>query len=92
MTELAVAGRPSILIPLGVALDDDQGQNARMLAEAGGAEVAREGTITLSMMTRALETLLTNPGRLARMAAGARKIARPDAAERLADLVERTAR
>ena len=92
VTELAVAGRPSILIPLGVALDDDQGQNARMLAEAGGAEVAREGTITLSMMTRALETLLTNPGRLARMAAGARKIARPDAAERLADLVERTAR
>ena len=92
VTELAVVGRPSILIPLGVALDDDQGQNARMLAEAGGAEVASEATITLEMMTRALETLLSNPARLARMAAGARKIARPDAAERLADLVERTAR
>ena len=63
-----------------------------MLAEAGGAEVAGEATITLEMMTRALETLLSNPARLARMAAGARKIARPDAAERLADLVERTAR
>jgi UDP-N-acetylglucosamine--N-acetylmuramyl-(pentapeptide) pyrophosphoryl-undecaprenol N-acetylglucosamine transferase len=92
VTELAVAGRPSILIPLGVALDDDQGQNAQMLADAGGAEVAREGTITLPMMTKALETLLSNPARLSRMAAGARKIARPDAAERLADLVERTAR
>ena len=39
----------------------------------------------------ALQKLLTNPDRLARMAAGARSIAKPDAAERLADLVERTA-
>ena len=92
VSELAVAGRPSILIPLGVALDDDQGQNARMLAEGGGAEVAPEAGLTQPAMTTALCTLLGNPGRLARMAAAARKLARPDAAERLADLVEKTAR
>ena len=92
VTELAVAGRPSILIPLGVALDDDQGQNARMLAEVGGAEVAREADLTLAAMTGALQTLLSNPARLSRMAIAARRLARPDAAERLADLVERTAR
>lgn len=92
VSELAVAGRPSILIPLGAALDDDQGQNARMLAEGGGAEVACEAGLTQPMMTSALCTLLGNPARLARMAAAARKLARPDAAERLADLVEKTAR
>lgn len=92
ISELAVAGRPSILVPLGLALDDDQGQNAKILAEAGGAEVAREGGLTQAIMTSALETLLSNPARLARMAAAARKLARPDAAERLADLVEATAR
>ncbi len=92
VSELAVAGRPSILIPLGVALDDDQGQNARMLSETGGAEVALERDLTQAAMTAALATLLTNPARLARMAAAARKLARPDAAERLADLVERVAR
>ncbi len=92
VSELAVAGRPSILIPLGVALDDDQGQNAKMLAEGGGAEVARESGLTQAMMTTALATLLGNPARLGRMAAAARKLARPDAAERLADLVEKTAR
>jgi UDP-N-acetylglucosamine--N-acetylmuramyl-(pentapeptide) pyrophosphoryl-undecaprenol N-acetylglucosamine transferase len=92
VTELAVAGRPSILIPLGVALDDDQGQNARLLAQAGGAEVAREAGLTRPMMTTALATLLADPARLARMAAAARTIARPDAAERLADLVERVGR
>jgi len=92
VSELTVAGRPSILIPLGVALDDDQGQNARMLAEGGGAEVAREAGLTQPMMTSALSTLLGNPARLARMAAAAARLARPDAAERLADLVEKTAR
>ena len=92
VSEVAVAGRPSILIPLKVALDDDQGQNAQVLADAGGAEIAREDALTQPRMTRALETLLGNPRRLARMASAARGVARPDAAERLADLVEATAR
>jgi UDP-N-acetylglucosamine--N-acetylmuramyl-(pentapeptide) pyrophosphoryl-undecaprenol N-acetylglucosamine transferase len=42
-------------------------------------------------MSKALNTLLNNPERLARMAAGSRSVAKPDAAERLADLVEKTA-
>ena len=92
VSEVAVAGRPSILVPLKVALDDDQGQNAKVLADAGGAQVASEDGLTQPAMTRALETLLTNPKRLAKMAAAARRVARPDAAERLADLVELTAR
>ncbi|MBV8593430.1 MAG: UDP-N-acetylglucosamine--N-acetylmuramyl-(pentapeptide) pyrophosphoryl-undecaprenol N-acetylglucosamine transferase, partial [Caulobacteraceae bacterium] len=91
VTEIAVAGRPAILIPLRLALDDDQGQNAEVLARAGGAEVAREQGLTRVAMSIALETLLSNPRRLARMASASRSVARPDAAERLADLVERTA-
>jgi len=90
--EIAVAGRPSILVPLKVALDDDQGQNARLLAEVGAAEVAREDELTQPALTAALAALLAKPQRLARMAAAARSAATPDAAERLADLVERTAR
>jgi UDP-N-acetylglucosamine--N-acetylmuramyl-(pentapeptide) pyrophosphoryl-undecaprenol N-acetylglucosamine transferase len=89
--ELAVAGKPSILVPLKIALDDDQGQNARLLAEAGAAEIAREDALTVETMAKALETLLGDPARLARMAAAARSVGRPDAAERLADVVERTA-
>ena len=89
--ELAVAGRPSILIPLGVALDDDQGQNARLLADVGAAVVLREGTLTKAAMTTALLDLLTDPARLTAMSAAARAVAAPDAAERLADVVERTA-
>lgn len=90
--EFAVAGKPAILVPLAIALDDDQGQNAKVMADAGGAEVAREHQLTTDSMAKALETLLSNPDRLARMAAGARSIAKPDAAERLADLVEQVAK
>jgi UDP-N-acetylglucosamine--N-acetylmuramyl-(pentapeptide) pyrophosphoryl-undecaprenol N-acetylglucosamine transferase len=89
--EFAVAGKPAILIPLAIALDDDQGQNAQVMADAGGAEIARESQLTVDSMSGALAKLLSNPARLTRMAAGARSIARPDAAERLADLVEKTA-
>ncbi|HEX5378531.1 MAG TPA: undecaprenyldiphospho-muramoylpentapeptide beta-N-acetylglucosaminyltransferase [Phenylobacterium sp.] len=89
--EFAIAGKPSILVPLAVALDDDQGQNAKVMADAGGAQVAREDQLTVDSMCNALFKLLSNPDRLARMSAGARSIARPDAAERLADLVEHTA-
>ena len=90
--EFAVAGRPAILVPLAIAIDDDQGQNARLLSEAGGAEVAREHQLTVESLASALEKLLNNPARLARMAAAARSVAIPDAAERLADVVEQTAR
>jgi len=90
--EFAVAGRPSILVPLAIALDDDQGQNAKLLADAGGAEIARESQLTVDSLATALAALLNNPQRLARMAAAARSVAIPDAAERLADVVEQTAR
>ena len=58
---------------------------------AGGAEIAREHQLTVDSLAGALSKLLNNPARLARMAAAARAVAMPDAAERLADLVERTA-
>jgi UDP-N-acetylglucosamine--N-acetylmuramyl-(pentapeptide) pyrophosphoryl-undecaprenol N-acetylglucosamine transferase len=90
--EFAVAGRPSVLVPLAIAIDDDQGQNARLLAEAGGAEIAREHQLTVESLASALEKLLANPPRLQRMAAAARSVAIPDAAERLADVVEQTAK
>jgi UDP-N-acetylglucosamine--N-acetylmuramyl-(pentapeptide) pyrophosphoryl-undecaprenol N-acetylglucosamine transferase len=90
--EFAVAGKPAILVPLAIALDDDQGQNAKLLADAGGAEIARENQLTVESLSGALAKLLTNPARLARMAAASRSVAIPDAAERLADVVEQTAR
>ena len=89
--ELAVAGRPSILVPLKIALDDDQGQNAKLLADAGAAIVLREDELTTDTLADALGRLLEDPARLQQMAAAARSVAVPDAAEKLADVVEQAA-
>jgi len=86
--EFAVAGKPAILVPLKIALDDDQGQNAVLLADAGGAHVINEDALSPSSLAQTLAALLDHPDRLCAMAEAARAVARPDAAERLADVVE----
>jgi UDP-N-acetylglucosamine--N-acetylmuramyl-(pentapeptide) pyrophosphoryl-undecaprenol N-acetylglucosamine transferase len=73
-------------------MDDHQRFNAKLISEAGGAEVAPEKVLTVDVLAGALSKLLSDPARLVRMARGARSVAAPDAAERLADLVEKTAR
>jgi UDP-N-acetylglucosamine--N-acetylmuramyl-(pentapeptide) pyrophosphoryl-undecaprenol N-acetylglucosamine transferase len=89
--EIAVAGRPAVLVPLAQALDDDQGQNARLLAEAGAAVVLREADLSPASLAATLRALLGDPARLRRMALAARAVATPGAAESLADLVENIA-
>jgi UDP-N-acetylglucosamine--N-acetylmuramyl-(pentapeptide) pyrophosphoryl-undecaprenol N-acetylglucosamine transferase len=90
--ELAVAALPSVLIPLRIAMDDHQRFNARLLAEAGAAEVLNEDDVTVDALANLLQALLSDPKRLSAMSKAAGSVARPDAAERLADLVERAAK
>ena len=90
-SELAVAGLPSLLIPLKIAMDDHQRFNAASLADAGGAEVMLEDAVTVEAMTAALAAILPDPARLTAMSAGARSAALPDATSDLADLVEAAA-
>jgi UDP-N-acetylglucosamine--N-acetylmuramyl-(pentapeptide) pyrophosphoryl-undecaprenol N-acetylglucosamine transferase len=91
VAELAVIGRAAILIPLPGALDDDQGANARMMQAAGGGWLVPQAGLTPEKLARELKQLIAAPEGLAKAAEAARSIGRADAAERLADLVERTA-
>jgi UDP-N-acetylglucosamine--N-acetylmuramyl-(pentapeptide) pyrophosphoryl-undecaprenol N-acetylglucosamine transferase len=90
-SELAVAGLPSLLIPLKIAMDDHQRFNAASLAAAGGAEVMLEDAVTVEALTARLQALLSEPAHLSAMSAAARSAALPDATARLADLVEASA-
>ena len=90
-SELAVAALPSVLIPLKIAMDDHQTLNARALSEAGAATVIAEDDLTVESLTAALTAILSDPAGLAAMSAAARSVAIPDAAQRLADLVEAAA-
>ena len=89
--ELAVAGLPSVLVPLAIAMDDHQRFNAMLLVDAGAAEAIPEKEFTPERLAEALNRMLNDPAQLAAASAAARSVAKPDAAERLADLVERVA-
>jgi len=91
VAELTVIGRPSILVPLPHALDQDQLANASALAVAGGALLIRQSDLTAERLAEELKRLFGEPARLAAMAAAAKAAGRVDAAERLADEVMRVA-
>lgn len=88
--ELAVAGRPSLLIPLKIAMDDHQTWNAEVLKEAKAAVVVREDDCTPEKLAEEIRVLIEGAQLLPVRAAAAKSVARPDAAKQLADLVERT--
>jgi UDP-N-acetylglucosamine--N-acetylmuramyl-(pentapeptide) pyrophosphoryl-undecaprenol N-acetylglucosamine transferase len=92
VAELAIAGRPSILVPLPGAIDDHQTANARALADAGGAWVMPQPEFTIAALAERLSRLLPDPGALAQAAVNARLVARANAAASLADVVEQVAR
>ena len=91
VAELAAIGRPSILVPLPHALDQDQLANANVLAKAGGALVLKQDDFTPERLANEIAGLAADPARLAAMAAGAKSAGVLDAADRLADLVLRVA-
>lgn len=88
VAELTVIGRPSILVPLPHALDNDQLNNATRLAESGAAWCIEQKDLSADRLAREIEALASDPGRLRLAAEAARKLGKPDAVERLADLVE----
>ena len=88
VAELAVMGRPSILVPLPHAIDNDQLQNATRLAESGGAWCIEQKDLTAERLAGAVARLMDEPETLVSAAAAAKAQGRPDAVARLADLVE----
>ena len=92
VAELAGVGRPSILVPLPGALDQDQFANAGVLAAAGGALRLPQDDFTPARLAAEITRLASAPEKLVAMARAARAQGALDAAERLADLVQATMR
>jgi UDP-N-acetylglucosamine--N-acetylmuramyl-(pentapeptide) pyrophosphoryl-undecaprenol N-acetylglucosamine transferase len=91
VAELAVIGRAAIMVPLPHALDQDQKANADVLARAGGGWTVEQPQMTPGRLAGDLGELMAKPEQLATAAEAARRVGRPDAAERLADLVVQVA-
>jgi UDP-N-acetylglucosamine--N-acetylmuramyl-(pentapeptide) pyrophosphoryl-undecaprenol N-acetylglucosamine transferase len=91
VSELAVIGRPSVLVPYPHALDHDQAANAAALKARGGAEVIAQAALSPEKLAKIIRTAMAEPERLAGIAAAARETGKPDAAKALGDLVEAVA-
>jgi UDP-N-acetylglucosamine--N-acetylmuramyl-(pentapeptide) pyrophosphoryl-undecaprenol N-acetylglucosamine transferase len=88
VSELAVIGRPAILVPLPHALDQDQAANAKQFAATGAAVVVAQSAFSPQWLATALVEAQGDAASLARRAAAAKRAGIADAAERLADLVQ----
>lgn len=88
VSEIAVIGRPALLVPYPYALDHDQAANAATLSELGGAEVHLQPTLSVEGLSALIGAAMTDPDRLSAMAAAAKSAGKPNAVRLLADLTE----
>ncbi len=88
IAELAVAGRPVIMVPYPHAKDDHQTVNANALEDVGGGWLMPEESFTASALASKIEGFMNLPSSLKDAAENAKKAGRPDADSLLADLVE----
>lgn len=88
VSEVSYSGRPAIYVPYPYAADDHQTDNAQALVNAGGGWCEQQDTLTPDSLAQKLEAILNDPHGLSAAAAAAKSFAIPDAAERLADVVE----
>src|SRR3989344_6080370 len=87
MFEIALTGKPSILIPIAASTGGHQEANARAYEEAEATVVLTEDKVTPQTFTYAIESILNNYEVSAHMSTRARKFATPDAAEKIADIL-----
>lgn len=92
IAELAAAGLPAVLVPLPISLDEDQRHNAQAVVEGGGARMVLDRDFNFKVVVEVVNDLLKNRALLDRMGGEISKLARPDAAERFAELVLQAAR
>ena len=87
VAELAAIGRPSILVPLPGAIDQDQAANAQLLSDVGAATVIAQPELTPEKLAEVILSYFDTPSRLTAAAMAAKSVGRLDAAARLADIV-----
>jgi UDP-N-acetylglucosamine--N-acetylmuramyl-(pentapeptide) pyrophosphoryl-undecaprenol N-acetylglucosamine transferase len=88
VSELAAAGKPSILVPLPTAADQHQLRNAEALERLGASRLVLDAEFNGQRLVEEVLRLAREPGLLERMGQAARGFAKPGAARRAADVLE----
>ncbi len=90
LTEIAIAGHPSILVPYPFAADDHQTRNAEVFASAGAAVLVQERDLDAEKLASLATSILEDLPTYKRMAKAVRALAVPDAADRVCAAIEAT--
>lgn len=85
--EMAAMGKPSLLIPYPFAANRHQETNAQVLVEAGAAEMILQENLTGELLADRITKYMEDRAALERMAEAAKGVSKPEAAERIADLL-----
>ena len=89
LAEVCAAGVASVLIPLPTAVDDHQTKNGQYLVERGAAVLLKQDAALAERLSATLRELAGDAAKRLAMAEAARSLAKPDAADRVADAVLR---
>ena len=89
VSEIALVGLPSILVPLPIAADDHQTYNAQHLLDVDAAFVVKQKEFSTEALVKLLKEAMGNPKLMKKMAENAKKAGIVDASQRFADAVER---
>jgi UDP-N-acetylglucosamine--N-acetylmuramyl-(pentapeptide) pyrophosphoryl-undecaprenol N-acetylglucosamine transferase len=92
VAELAQLGLPAVMVPLPIATGDHQRYNAQALVDVGGGVLVLDDDCDGARLVAELQPLVDDAATRARMSAAAATLARPDAAEAVAALIEEHAR
>lgn len=90
LTEISIAGHPSILVPFPYAADDHQTRNAEVFANAGASTLVQERDLDAEKLAALTTSILQDLPTYKRMAKAARALAVPDAADRVCAAIEAT--
>ncbi|MCE2716217.1 MAG: undecaprenyldiphospho-muramoylpentapeptide beta-N-acetylglucosaminyltransferase [Pseudomonadota bacterium] len=88
VAELTCLGVPAVFVPLAISKDNDQGENARLVVNAGGGWILNELEFTPPVLAQLLESIMNNKKSLSAMSESIHHLGKPNAAKDLADWVE----
>lgn len=86
--EVAAAGKAAIMIPFPGAADDHQRKNAEAMVDKGAARMILQADLSGETLADGIKSLIAQPSDIIAMGSAAKKMSRPDAAERTVDIIE----
>ena len=88
ITELALAARPAILVPLPTATENHQYYNAKVLENARAGKIIEQKDLTIDLLDNTINEIICNNDKLREMSANARKMAKLDVEEKIYNCIK----